>query len=58
MRSGAMLAVDTNGLVRLMTRDDPRQVAVVDGQDEAEVDRVPQTAAVLSEGLADRRLVL
>ena len=30
---------------------------VVDGQDEAEVDRVPQTPAVLAEGLADRRLV-
>src|SRR5439155_25458330 len=30
---------------------------VVNGHDEAEVDRAPETSAVLSEGLADRRLV-
>jgi predicted nucleic-acid-binding protein len=30
MRSGAMRAVDTNVLVRLVTRDDPRQVAAAE----------------------------
>lgn len=30
MRSGAMRAVDTNVLVRLVTRDDPRQVSAAE----------------------------
>jgi predicted nucleic-acid-binding protein len=30
MRSGAMRAVDTNVLVRLVTRDDPKQVAAAE----------------------------